>query len=277
MELFSKNAFAVSRLTTYNYSTSFSLGVRLLDRRFRPAIYAIYGFVRYADEIVDTLDIPHKGELLDRFREETYTAIREKVSTNPILQSFQQVVHDYGIDRDLIAAFFKSMEMDLDRKQYDEKGYHEYIYGSAAVVGLMCLKVFYKGEDEAYGVLSGPAKKLGEAFQKVNFLRDIRSDYRERGRIYFPDLTIDEFNEQSKKAIEEDIEADFREAHKGIRRLNKASRLGVFISYTYYLTLFKRIRRTPASAILQKRYRISNFRKILLLIRCWLLIKTGLE
>ncbi|MFZ5941435.1 MAG: phytoene/squalene synthase family protein [Bacteroidota bacterium] len=276
MELYSKNAFAVSRLTTRNYSTSFSLGVRLLDRRFRDPIYAIYGFVRYADEIVDTLDIPHKKELLERFREETFTAIREGISTNPVLQSFQYVVNEYSIQDELIEAFLKSMEMDLYRNSYDEQGYQDYIYGSAAVVGLMCLRVFYRGQDEEYRQLAGPARKLGEAFQKVNFLRDIRSDYRERGRIYFPGVDLDEFNEDTKKLIEEDIQADFDEAYQGIVRLNKASQLGVLISYAYYLALFRKIRHTAAGEILKKRYRISNFRKILIMISCWFRVKTGL-
>jgi len=276
MELYSKNAFAVSRLTTRNYSTSFSLGVSLLKKQYRDPVYAIYSYVRYADEIVDTLTVPNKKELLERFREETFTAIREGISTNPVMQSFQYVVNKYRIDHAHIEAFLKSMEMDLYRNEYDEEGYHAYIYGSAEVVGLMCLKVFYLDEEEKYRELEMPAKKLGEAFQKVNFLRDIRSDFRDRGRVYFPGMEIDEFNAKNKQLIEEDIANDFRQAYQGIKKLKTSAQLGVLISYAYYQALFRKIRRTRAEKILSRRYRISNARKILILIRCWFWVKLRL-
>jgi phytoene/squalene synthetase len=276
MDLYDINSLQISKLTTKNYSTSFSMGVALLGKEFRLPVYAIYGFVRFADEIVDTFHDHDKEKLLAEFRKDTFHAIRDRISSNPILHSFQWVVNEFRIDHDLIHAFLDSMEMDLTETEHDEESFKKYVYGSAEVVGLMCLRVFYKDQDEAYQSLIYPARKLGEAFQKINFLRDIRSDYMVRGRFYFPDVDLEKFNDESKAAIEKDIQFDFDEALKGIRRLNKASKLGVLVSYTYYTKLFKKIRRTSAEKVFNKRYRISDFRKILLLIRLWLQCKMGI-
>jgi len=267
IELYNSNAMACSRHTTKKYSTSFSLGIRLLAPEIRHAIYGIYGFVRFADEIVDTFHNHNKAELLDRFRKETFSSIEEGISTNPILQSFQIVVNNYDIDRHLIEAFFDSMEMDLNHKKYDSDKYKTYIYGSAEVVGLMCLRVFYKGETEQYEALKYPARKLGEAFQKVNFLRDVQSDLDERGRSYFPNVDLLNFTEVQKQQIEQEIEEDFREAYKGIMMLKKEARLGVYIAYIYYLKLFRKIKRTPSKTILRERIRVSNWVKMGLLFQ----------
>ncbi len=276
MELYDINALNISRLTTKNYSTSFSMGVAILQKEYRLPVYAIYGFVRFADEIVDTFHDYHQKKLLTEFRKETFDAIERNLSTNPILHSFQWVVNNYNIGHDLIEAFLDSMEMDLTDKEHDEESFKKYVYGSAEVVGLMCLRVFYHDDDETYESLIYPARKLGEAFQKINFLRDIRSDYLDRGRFYFPGINLDSLNDDSKKEIEKDIQFDFDEAYKGIRRLNRASRLGVLVSYTYYLKLFRKIRRTSARNIFSKRYRISNIRKLLLLFSLWSRYQVGL-
>jgi len=276
MDLYDINSLKISRLTTKNYSTSFSIGVRLLQLAYRMPVYAIYGFVRVADEIVDTFHEHNKKELLEKFRDDTFRAIEQGISTNPILHSFQWAVNTYGIDHELIHAFLDSMEMDLTEREHDAESFKKYVYGSAEVVGLMCLRVFYRDDDKGYEALKYPARKLGEAFQKINFLRDIHSDYAERGRFYFPGANLETLSGETKKAIEQDIQNDFDEAYKGIRRLNRASRLGVLVSYTYYLKLFRKIKRTPAEDAFRKRYRISNSRKIILLFRIWILYKTGL-
>jgi phytoene/squalene synthetase len=277
MDLYTRNALQLSKLTTRNYSTSFSLGVSLLKKEFRLPIYAVYGFVRVADEIVDTFHDQDKAAQLSDFRRETFRAIENKMSTNPILHSFQWVVNEFKIDHHLINAFLDSMEMDLTKQEYTPEEFQKYVYGSAEVVGLMCLRVFYKGQDEAYNALIHPARKLGEAFQKINFLRDIHSDYEERGRFYFPGVDMHSFNNESKKIIEDDIRKDFDEAYMGIKQLNVVSKLGVLVSYTYYLKLFEKIRRTDASNIFKKRYRISNIRKIWILIRCAIAVKLKLK
>lgn len=277
MDLYTRNSLQLSKLTTKNYSTSFSLGVSLLKKEFRLPIYAVYGFVRVADEIVDTFHDQNKERKLNEFRRETYGAIDDGMSTNPILHSFQWVVNEYNIDHQLIDAFLTSMEMDLTKQEYTLREFQQYVYGSAEVVGLMCLRIFYKDQDEAYEALIHPARKLGEAFQKINFLRDIQSDFEERGRFYFPGIAMDEFNNEAKKAIEDDIKADFDEAYLGIKNLNNASRLGVLVSYTYYLKLFEKIKKTDAANIFKKRYRISNIRKIWILVRCLVLVKLNLR
>ena len=276
MEEYNGISLKLSRLATISYSTSFSMGVRLLGKPFRMPIYAIYGFVRFADEIVDTFHGHDQRGMLEKFREETFRAIEEKVSTNPILQSFQWVVNSYRIDHNLIHAFLDSMEMDLTVKNHTAESFKKYVYGSAEVVGLMCLRVFYAGDDQAYEALIYPARKLGEAFQKINFLRDIHADYAERGRFYFPSVDLDELNDRTKQEIEKDIQKDFDEAHVGIKKLNRASRLGVLISYTYYLKLFRKIKRTPAEKVFTRRYRISNLRKIALLAGLWIRYKLGM-
>lgn len=266
----------ISKLSTIFFSTSFSMGVRLLQKPYRMPVYAIYGFVRFADEIVDTFYDHDQRRMLKEFREMTFRDIEEGVSTNPILQSFQWVVNTYRIDHHLIEAFLESMEMDLTRKKHTEESFRQYVYGSAEVVGLMCLRVFYQDDDEGYESLIYPARKLGEAFQKINFLRDIHSDFAERGRFYFPDTNLSNLNEATKKEIEKDIQKDFDQAYLGIRKLNRASRLGVLVSYTYYLKLFRKIKRTPANKVFTERYRISNFRKILLLAGLWIRYQVGL-
>ncbi len=268
MDLYTSNALDCSIKTTRNYSTSFSLGVRVLGREFRPAVYAIYGFVRFADEIVDTFHNHDRRWLLNTFREQTYQAIELGLSTNPILHSFQWVVNKYAIDRDLIDAFLESMEMDLEKKAYTAKEYQKYIYGSAEVVGLMCLKVFCYGKEQEYQRLLPSARKLGEAFQKVNFLRDMKSDLYERGRVYFPEVDFDGFDDKVKKEIEKDIKADFDDALKGIRSLDKKARLGVYLAYRYYLELLGKISRHSSSSLIQSRIRVDDRVKLVLLIKC---------
>jgi phytoene/squalene synthetase len=270
MEFYTQNALHCSKKTTLNYSTSFSLGVWMLKKRFRPAIYAIYGFVRFADEIVDTFHKQDQRKLLEKFKEDTYQSIKSGFSINPILHSFQWAVNKYQIDHELIDAFLYSMELDLYKNTYNREEYHKYIYGSAEGVGLMCLRVFYENDDNGYRKLVTPARKLGEAFQKVNFLRDMLSDYHERGRVYFPDVDFKNFNQQVKKDIESEIKQDFDEAYLGIKKLNKPSRLGVFLAYSYYLKLLKKIQSAPPDKLLEKRFRISNFKKSMLLIRCYM-------
>jgi phytoene synthase len=270
MDQYDINSLKISRLTTRHYSTSFSFGVRILNCDFRMPVYAIYGFVRVADEIVDTFHDHHQADMLQDFRMRTFEAIEQKISTNPILHSFQWVVNKYNIDHKLIHAFLDSMEMDLTDKEHTPESFKKYVYGSAEVVGLMCLRVFYKDDDHGYESLKYPARKLGEAFQKINFLRDIQSDYAERGRFYFPGTNLDTLTDESKRIIEKDIQYDFDEAYKGIRKLNRGSRLGVLVSYTYYLKLFRKIRRTSARKIFNKRYRIPNWRKLVLMVSLWI-------
>jgi 15-cis-phytoene synthase len=277
MDLYTRNSLACSEKTTRNYSTSFSLGVRVLSKEFRDPIYGIYGFVRFADEIVDTFHDQNKKELITRFEQDTFDAIERKFSSNPILHSFQWVVNTYKIDHELIRSFLRSMRMDLcpNSKNYDQQKYSKYIYGSAEVVGLMCLRVFL-GQEEQYQALLPSARKLGEAFQKVNFLRDIKSDLEDRGRFYFPGTDFETFNDESKKFIEHEIQVDFDLALEGIRKLPEGARLGVYLAYTYYQKLFNKIRRTNAESILKKRYRISNSSKLLLLAKCYVKVKAGL-
>lgn len=231
------------------------------------AIYAVYGFVRYADEIVDTFHEHDKGMLLNRFRNDTWQALEEKISLNPVLHSFQQVVHQYGIERELIEAFLDSMEMDLHLKVYDSQRYTKYIFGSAEVVGLMCLRVFCEGDEALYQKLMAPAQRLGAAFQKVNFLRDMKSDYTERGRVYFPGIDFNDFSKTEKEKIEKEIEEDFKVARLGILGLPKGAQMGVYLAYIYYLQLFKKIKNCPASRVLTERIRIPDQRKFGLLIQ----------
>ncbi len=263
--LFNQTALACSKLITEAYSTSFTLGIKTLDRKFHLPIYAIYGFVRYADEIVDTFHDFDKKYLLAKFTDDTYEAIEAGVSLNPILHSFQMVVNQYKIERELIEAFLHSMEMDLYQQEYDTANYSEYIYGSAEVVGLMCLRVFCEGDCDQYDRLREPARKLGSAFQKVNFLRDVKSDYQERGRTYFPGVDFTTFDRTAKELIEADIQRDFDDALHGILNLPKGAKLGVHLAYTYYLTLFSKIRQLPASTIQNERVRVPNPQKLALL------------
>ncbi len=274
--LFDQTTLECSRLITQRYSTSFTLGIKTLDKKLHLPIYAIYGFVRYADEIVDTFHDQDKQNLLTRFKKDTYEAIEAGISLNPVLHAFQLIVNKYKIDVDLIEAFLHSMEMDLDFKTYNDSKYHEYIYGSAEVVGLMCLKVFCEGDESMYQKLREPACKLGAAFQKVNFLRDIKSDFEERGRVYFPGVDFNQFDKNVKSLIEEDIQKDFDDSLIGIEQLPKSAKLGVKVAYLYYQKLFDKIKGLPAETITQKRIRIPNSQKISLLIGTYFESKLGL-
>lgn len=277
MDLFDQTTQECAKLITKRYSTSFTLGIKTLDKKLHFPIYSIYGFVRYADEIVDTFHNHDKAALLKRFKEDTYRSIEEKVSLNPVLHAFQLVVNKYHIDLDLIEAFLYSMELDLEEKDYDQAGYEEYIYGSAEVVGLMCLKVFCNGDQAEYDRLLPPAKRLGAAFQKVNFIRDIKSDYEERGRVYFPGVDFTKFSKSAKELIEADIEADFDAALIGIKELPKEARMGVFLAYKYYLKLFRKIKNCPSSKIQEKRIRIPNGRKFAILLSTYFSHRLGMN
>lgn len=268
--LFDSISIRSSRIITKSYSTSFSLGILGLDRKYHDPIYAIYGFVRFADEIVDSFEGYPQKELLDRFWKDTYQALEDKISLNPVLNSFQQVVRAYEIDYDLIETFLKSMEMDLYKNEYDEADYKAYILGSAEVVGLMCLKVFVDGNQDRYLALKEPAMQLGSAFQKINFLRDLHADYQSLGRTYFPGVDLNNFNEEVKASIEADIDIDFKAGYEGIKKLPKGARFGVYIAYVYYYSLFKKIRKTHCDLILNERVRISNKRKYGLFLSSYL-------
>lgn len=259
-----------SKITTRAYSTSFSMGIKFLNKRFRNPIYAIYGFVRFADEIVDTFHDFNKEDLLNRFKIETHKAIEEKISLNPILNSFQKTVHDYAINKELIDAFLDSMEMDLNKNTYNQQGYEKYILGSAEVVGLMCLKVFTENKTEMYKALEFNAMKLGSAFQKINFLRDLKSDYKNLGRVYFPNVEMHNFNSEIKSSIEKDIENDFKLGYEGIKKLPKDARFGVYVAYVYYYRLFKKIKSLPAEKIMVERIRIPNNKKYGLFVGSYL-------
>lgn len=267
IDLYHKVCDECSRLITNRYSTSFSLGIKLFSKELRAPIYAIYGFVRFADEIVDTFHDFDKETLLERFRTETFLAIDEGISLNPVLHTFQTVVREYDITKDLIVAFLDSMAMDLDDVHYDRQLYEKYIYGSAEVVGLMCLKVFLKDDPERYNELKGSARALGSAFQKINFLRDVNDDYLNKGRTYFPGVDIQNFTEEDKIEIEKDIAVDFKQGYEGIRNLPKSARLGVYIAYIFYFNLFKKISNASFSTILHKRVRIKNRKKAYLLAK----------
>lgn len=269
--LFDQLSFRTSKIVTQRYSTSFSLGILGLKREIHDPIYAIYGFVRFADEIVDTFHDYPKARLLNDFKRDTYQAIEDGISMNPILNSFQQVVREYNIDIELIDTFLQSMEMDLDpTREYDQKMYDTYILGSAEVVGLMCLKVFVNGKQDEYDHLKDSAMKLGSAFQKINFLRDLSADFHELGRTYFPGVDLGNFDEETKRRIEEDIERDFAAGYEGIKQLPKGSRFGVYIAYVYYYSLFGKIKRTSASVIFKERIRIPNRRKYRLFVSSYL-------
>lgn len=265
--LFDQVSYKSSSIVTKSYSTSFSLGIMLLDKALRPHIYALYGFVRFADEIVDTFHEHDKAHLLNDFKNQTYDAISRGISLNPILNSFQKTVNEFEIDIDLIDTFLKSMEMDLNPVEaYSRKEYEEYILGSAEVVGLMCLKVFCYGDQKQYEALSYEAMQLGSAFQKINFLRDLNADYYQLGRVYFPDINMGNFDDSVKAEIEADIEKDFKTGYEGVLKLPKKARFGVYIAYVYYYSLFQKIKALPAEEILEKRVRIANRNKYGLLL-----------
>lgn len=267
IEKFFKVSGKCSQITTKDYSTSFSSAIRLLHRDLRQPVYNIYGLVRFADEIVDTFHDFDKKILLEEFKKETYAAIERRISLNPILNSFQQTVNEYNIDHKLIEAFFKSMEMDLSQKTYDNRYFSEYIYGSAEVVGLMCLSVFCEGKKHLYEKLKLPAQALGAAFQKVNFLRDIKADYNGLSRMYFPGCDFNNFTGRDKQEIEADIYKDFRTAYAGIVKLPLKSRFGVYVAYKYYLSLFKKIRSLEPARVLEARIRIPDYKKAMIVLR----------
>jgi phytoene/squalene synthetase len=275
-DLYTEVSYKCSKLVTNSYSTSFSLGVSVLHKDFIMPVHAIYGFVRLADEIVDTFHSHNKKQLLEEFIADTHSAITNKVSLNPILHSFQDTVNKYNIDIELIDTFLKSMTMDLDKNQYSKEGYEEYILGSAEVVGLMCLKIFVEGNQQTYLALKHDAMKLGSAFQKINFLRDLKADYHVLGRAYFPGFEIDKFNTVTKKEIEDDIQKDFENGLRGIKQLPKKARLGVYLAYMYYYSLFNKIKHTPAEEVIKRRIRISDAKKYFLFIGCYFKHKLNL-
>ncbi|CAG5086528.1 phytoene/squalene synthase family protein [Parvicella tangerina] len=269
-ELYDQISIKSSTIITKKYSTSFSLGIRFLHKRFHDPIYAIYGYVRVADEIVDTFHDFDKRRLLKEFRADTYKAIQDKISTNPVLNAYQWVVNKYKIPLELTDTFLDSMEMDLGDVEYDQDTYEKYILGSAEVVGLMCLKVFVDGDEKMYEELKPYAMKLGSAFQKINFLRDLKDDYKELGRTYFPGVDFEAFDDEVKAQLEEDIAEDFRQGYIGITKLPKESRFGVYVAYIYYARLLNKIQKTPASAIMNTRIRIPNRKKYALFFSSYL-------
>lgn len=271
--LFDNLSYKISRETTRQYSTSFSLGIMALSPKIRNPIYAIYGYVRLADEIVDSFHDFDRRELLLKFREQTNEALAEKISLNPILNCFQETIHKYNIDVQLIYQFLNSMEMDLQKVEYDSDLYKEYILGSAEVVGLMCLYIFVDGDKEMYEKLKPSAMKLGSAFQKVNFLRDMKDDYEILGRTYFPDVDISYFDQVVKSQIEQEIQDEFMEALEGIKKLPNSSRFGVYLAYRYYISLFKKIKKISANTIINRRIRISNGKKFSLMMSSYVQYK----
>jgi phytoene synthase len=258
----------ISAQTTKHYSTSFSIGIRSLDKNIRKPIYQIYGFVRIADEIVDSFHDFDKKLLLDEFEIDLKRAIERRISTNPILNSFQEAFHTYNIDMDLVDSFMKSMRMDLNAKLYDTSQYDDYIYGSAEAVGLMCLHVFVHGDKKEYQRLAPQAKMLGSAFQKINFLRDINADAQDLGRVYFPDLNLNNFTDEVKEKLLKEIDVEFEQGLLGIKNLPKNAKFGVYVAYIYYKELSNAIRKMPAAQLLKERARVSNPLKL------WLLIKS---
>ena len=267
MNLFHEVSQDCSRITTEKYSTSFSSAIRLLHKDLRTHICNIYGFVRFADEIVDTFHGYDKAMLFEEFKKATYDAIERGISLNPILHSFQMTVNQYKIDHALIDAFLYSMELDLGKHTYDRAGYETYIYGSAEVVGLMCLYIFCEGNQAQYDALKPAAKSLGSAFQKVNFLRDVKADFEGLDRMYFPDCDFANFTQADKLAIEQDIQKDFDEAYAGILNLPIKARFGVYVAYKYYLSLFKKIQRLEPAHILESRIRIPDYGKAFILAK----------
>ena len=275
-QLFDELSYSVSKITTKKYSTSFSLGILALKPSIRSAIYAIYGYVRLADEIVDSFHEYDKEKLLNRLKIETQNALEERISLNPILQSFQETVHTYQIDTTLIEQFLNSMEMDLQKVDYNSALYNEYIFGSAEVVGLMCLQVFTEGNKEKFQELKPYAMKLGSAFQKINFLRDLKDDYQILGRTYFPNVDMCVFDNCVKCQIEQEIEEEFKEALIGIKKLPNSSKFGVYLAYKYYISLFKKIQRRTSTEILNSRVRVSNLQKIFVAFKSYVQFKTAI-
>ncbi|RZK11940.1 MAG: phytoene/squalene synthase family protein [Flavobacterium sp.] len=268
--IFDKVSFECSRNVTKSYSTSFSTAVKMLSPSIRQDIYNIYGFVRFADEIVDSFHNYDKADLLQLFEDNLHLALKDKISLNPILNSFQHTVRKYNIPMELIDAFMQSMKLDLVKNEYTTKQeYNEYIYGSADVVGLMCLKVFVKGNDEKYEELKHSAMRLGSAFQKVNFLRDLKADFEDLNRTYFPDTDLNKLDEISKQKIVDEIEADFKEAYQGILHLPLEAKFGVYTAYVYYKKLLSKLKKTPSAEIKNTRIRVSDYQKLGLFAKCY--------
>lgn len=270
MQHFHEVSMNCSRNTTEKYSTSFSSAIKLLHKDLRQPIFNIYGFVRFADEIVDTFHEHDKAILLEEFKKDTYLAIERKISLNPILHSFQLTVNQYNISHDLIDAFLYSMELDLSERKYDRNGYEQYIYGSAEVVGLMCLYVFCDGDKKLYEQLKPGARSLGAAFQKVNFLRDLKADFEGLERVYFPGCDFRNFTETDKRNIELDIQKDFNDAYVAILQLPMKSRFGVYVAYKYYLSLFNKIKKLQPQRIMQERVRIPDYGKFFIVAKAGL-------
>ena len=266
-QLFDEVSYKSSKITTKTYSTSFSFGILALHKSIRKSIYNIYGFVRFADEIVDSFHDYDKSNLFNKYKTDAFLAIDDKISLNPILNSFQETVNTYSIDLSLINNFLDSMEMDLSKKIYNKENYNDYIHGSAEVVGLMCLKVFLNGDETLYDKLKPSAMSLGSAFQKINFLRDANADYSLLGRSYFPDVQMNAFSQTDKLKIEKDIEKDFKDALVGIKMLPDSSKGGVYLSYLYYYHLFRKIKFLPSSRVLEERIRIPNREKMFLMLK----------
>ena len=275
-QLYDNLSVEISKMTTRNYSTSFSLGIYFLSPAIRNSIYSIYGFVRVADEIVDSFEGYDREGLLAKFRADTFEAIEQGISTNPILQSFQQVVNEFAIDHEWITIFLDSMAMDLQTVEYNREKFNLYILGSAEVVGLMCLHVFVQGDKQQFEDLKPYAMKLGAAFQKVNFLRDMKDDYEVLGRNYFPQIDFNDFTTDLKAKIEEEIDADFAEGLAGIKLLPSNCKGGVYLAYVYYYSLFKKIKRLPASRIMEERVRINNTHKFGLMVNSMVQYKMNL-
>ena len=276
-QLYDQVSYTCSKNVTKKYSTSFSLAVNMLSPKIRESIYSIYAFVRFADEIVDSFHDYEKEELLNEFEVDYYKAFEQNISLNPILNCFQLTVKKYNITDDLIQSFLKSMRADLQKETYETvEEYNEYIYGSADVVGLMCLKVFVNGDEEKYESLKESAMKLGSAFQKVNFLRDLKDDYELLHRSYFPGVNLKELSVEEKADIIADIESDFKEAFSGIKRLPLEAKFGVYTAYVYYRRLLKKLNSTPSKEILNTRIRVSNPMKISLLARSFVVYKLNL-
>jgi phytoene synthase len=267
MHLFYEVSQECSKITTKKYSTSFSSAINLLHKDLRAPIYNIYGFVRFADEIVDTFHDHDQSALLQQFKVETYEAIERGISLNPILHSFQLTVNHYGIAKHLIDAFFASMQQDLKKLEYDRQTYNEYIYGSAEAVGLMCLNIFCEGDIERYIALKPSAQSLGAAFQKINFLRDVKADTQTLERMYFPECNFLNFSESEKQHIEADIQKDFEHAYQGIIKLPLKARFGVYVAYKYYMSLFNKIKKIQAKRIMEERIRIPNCSKAMILAK----------
>jgi 15-cis-phytoene synthase len=261
----------LNKKITNKYSTSFSLGIRLLHSNLRQDVYSLYGYVRLADEIVDTFHDYDKATMLEEFRQETFRSIERGISVNPVVQAFQETVNKNNISHDLIDQFLVSMEMDLNPEMiYDTDSYNQYIYGSAEVVGLMCLKIFLEGDEVIYEKLKSHARSLGSAFQKINFLRDVKQDFFDLGRTYFPDVDFNDFTQKDKDSIEDDIEKDFQDAFIGIKQLPKKSRFGVYLAYVYYYSLFSKIKSKDSSEVLNHRIRVPNNQKYSILFTSYI-------